>query len=249
MQENLPPELYKYTTAEAAKEILLTSSIRCSSPVCFNDPYDSSPPIELTKPLYIKGIRLEQLLNKSIELLNLYARIFCMSAVKDSILMWSHYADMHKGVVIEFDSSADKIKEAKEVIYGKSYTINVDEVKSRINNGLSMFFYKERDWKYEKEYRYVFLAKELNKTAEGYNKEKKTSYEKLLEDAKSIPTYEDCCIEKTAIKSVILGCNISEINEQSILEILRLKYPESKCYKAIKNEDSYKLSFGEIDIH
>lgn len=32
------------------------------------------------------------------------AGIVCFSATNDNILMWSHYADQHNGVVIGFDS-------------------------------------------------------------------------------------------------------------------------------------------------
>ena len=31
--------------------------------------------------------------------------IFSLSKVPDNILMWSHYADSHKGIVLEFDSN------------------------------------------------------------------------------------------------------------------------------------------------
>uniref|UniRef100_UPI0020CD2CC1 DUF2971 domain-containing protein n=1 Tax=Vibrio cholerae TaxID=666 RepID=UPI0020CD2CC1 len=31
--------------------------------------------------------------------------ILCLSAKEDSLLMWSHYGNSHKGYVIEFDTS------------------------------------------------------------------------------------------------------------------------------------------------
>ena len=33
-------------------------------------------------------------------------RVFCLSELDDSVLMWSHYADQHQGVVLGFDTEA-----------------------------------------------------------------------------------------------------------------------------------------------
>lgn len=44
-------------------------------------------------------------------------RILCLSAVGDSELMWSFYADNHRGVCLEFDGTADCFAEMEEVCY------------------------------------------------------------------------------------------------------------------------------------
>jgi hypothetical protein len=33
-------------------------------------------------------------------------RVYCLSEVCDSSLMWAHYADSHQGVCLEFDALA-----------------------------------------------------------------------------------------------------------------------------------------------
>jgi hypothetical protein len=41
--------------------------------------------------------------------------ICCLSSISDSILMWSHYSDHHKGIVVEFDTYQDKCTELFDV--------------------------------------------------------------------------------------------------------------------------------------
>lgn len=38
-------------------------------------------------------------------------RVLCLSAVRDNILMWSHYADEHKGAVLEFQPKIELVTE------------------------------------------------------------------------------------------------------------------------------------------
>lgn len=47
-------------------------------------------------------------------------RILCLSASCDSELMWSFYADYHRGICLEFDASAPCFDGAEEVRYAES---------------------------------------------------------------------------------------------------------------------------------
>lgn len=86
-----------------------------------------------------------------------------------NILMWSHYADSHKGMVIGFDASHSFFCNPKPY---DSYTGKLHEVdysKERphdiMNNAKSLFTTKAEDWAYENEYR---LIVDLNDTSQAY---------------------------------------------------------------------------------
>jgi len=49
--------------------------------------------------------KVEDLQRRFAEIFARYWRIFCVSRICNSILMWSHYADKHKGLVVGFDTS------------------------------------------------------------------------------------------------------------------------------------------------
>jgi len=79
--------------------------------------------------------------------------ICCFSSCKDNILMWSHYADNHKGVCLIFSSK--DMHAARKVNYEINYPnvsyFNDDEEK-KVN---ARYFTKAINWKYEDEYRVV----------------------------------------------------------------------------------------------
>lgn len=253
MEEKLPKTLYKYTSAKTAFNILSTSQIRFSSPETFNDPFEVSPPVKII------GFSREskEILSKTnfmksyhgiVETFISYLKLFCLSGTKDSILMWSHYADMHKGVVIGFDTSKDIINKCKKVTYEMG-TINIDktiENRKKLKNNIptsdinnldneqyqkALYYHKHRDWNYEQEYRcsYPFSEKEYQ---DAIQKKEQTKYAFIQ-------------ISEDSINSVYLGCKISEEDKLAILNIMSLKYPNIKCYQAQKSKDFYELDFIE----
>ena len=45
--------------------------------------------------------------------------VYCVSAKRDDILMWSHYADYHKGICLEFNGAARLMAHAQKVQYSQ----------------------------------------------------------------------------------------------------------------------------------
>lgn len=99
------------------------------------------------------------------------ALISCFSKRYDSILMWSHYGDKHKGICIEFDRP---VKDFFDVMYSKKrskfnledttrrllgYMLSNEEVdvndKELIRCISKPFIVKSLDWKYEEEVRCI----------------------------------------------------------------------------------------------
>lgn len=79
-------------------------------------------------------------------------RIFCLSERYDSALMWSHYADSHKGMVLVFDTNADPFREAERVEYRmvRPHILSSDRGHESMRRTLLV---KAEDWRYEQEWR------------------------------------------------------------------------------------------------
>ena len=48
-------------------------------------------------------------------------RLYCLTPSPDNTLMWSHYADDHKGICLEFANNNPLIRRARPVRYRKTY--------------------------------------------------------------------------------------------------------------------------------
>jgi hypothetical protein len=89
-------------------------------------------------------------------------RVICFSAIANNILMWSHYADGHKGIVLGFKIEGAR---APEVSYSREIKSSItleDFVKYVTSQGPvpkperpfeSAAYTKSPDWEYEKEIR------------------------------------------------------------------------------------------------
>ncbi len=88
--------------------------------------------------------------------LNSYG-IFSLSAVNDSVLMWSHYADNHRGICVEFDSERDpKLFERYSPVQYIEAPPSLAEtpVKHRSTaDAGKIFLCKSSHWSYEQEWR------------------------------------------------------------------------------------------------
>ena len=165
--------LYNY--ARVNKDILksiLNNTLWCSNTKNFNDPVDP----------YIRNFRKEEQ-NKFYNYLLDKIKVACLTTHNDNTLMWSHYADKHQGICIEYDIS--NIYKRKEVIFKKikyhtkmnrynSFTSNDDltirnfvlDEYTEINYIIESFTIKSKEWEYEDEYRILFYD-EKNENPNG----------------------------------------------------------------------------------
>lgn len=175
--------LYKYRAFNTnSLSILINKKIWVAKPGSFNDPFDCRIRFKIEKnsesfrkyldrterttgnlnndhEMFQKGLREF----REIEMQNL--GVFSMSQINDNILMWSHYADQHKGFCIEFVRSPDKgnwlgnIEVTKPVHYDCNYP-EVNPFDSDGNTDPSIFekmlFSKAKDWEYEREWRLTY---------------------------------------------------------------------------------------------
>lgn len=102
----------------------------------------------------------QELLNQSLEAIGL----LCLTETNDNLLMWAHYADSHKGFVLEFDTSRAPLiqrpgeNEWQGLPVAVSYqdgpiTTPCDSLELELPDELVLR--KSTAWKYEREWRVV----------------------------------------------------------------------------------------------
>lgn len=95
------------------------------------------------------------------EIVNTFKKgVLCLSRKFDSPLMWSHYANQHKGLCIEYDMRSVKDEHVQEVIYGGSRKILTSEINEWLDNPENdtrikqvCLLTKSGEWRYESEWR------------------------------------------------------------------------------------------------
>ncbi|EOD80642.1 hypothetical protein D515_00267 [Grimontia indica] len=178
--------LYKYTTFENVKH-LLDGTIRFTQPKAFNDPFELLPEMHISKVLSgfsisVLSPQTEQNLGlipeseesrhsddiasrELLDELNSKLGILCLTRNADSLLMWSHYADEYKGVVVEFDEEHEFFTGLFPIMYRKNrprldlaLLIEKDNVLR-----VSDISYKPYQWEYENEFRITRSLDDCNK--------------------------------------------------------------------------------------
>lgn len=145
--------------------------------------------------------------------------IYCFTKSKDNILMWSHYADNHKGICLEFNHSDSKLLLTKKVNYYNDYprinyfTSNYDELMT------IRYFTKAKDWEYEAEYRIVIPH---------FSKQQKK-------------------FEPKIITGVICGCCMPDDDIEELRSILKMRTTPITLYKAKKKEYEFGLDIELIE--
>jgi hypothetical protein len=150
-----------------------------------------------------------------------------MSKSYKNILMWSHYADEHKGLVFELDMEGNgsffnanimRKRKTEKVKYVKEYKLlsYLNDEKREVE---TLLLYKYKLWKYEKEYRII------NFGANG-------SYK----------------FNKKLIKKIYFGCKADETNIKKIIQLCQLNgFSHVKFKKAKLISGKFALDFDEIN--
>jgi hypothetical protein len=82
-------------------------------------------------------------------------RVYCLSSRCDSELMWSHYADKHRGVCLEFEVLNDLFFTALQVQYAEVYPRFSMTSFSGDEQQIAPLITKSNSWGYEKEFRLI----------------------------------------------------------------------------------------------
>jgi len=162
-QKDKPIRLYRYMGHRAAIRTIQARGFRVSRILGLNDPFEYSfgyediPAHEIKKALTERD-DLRRFLNERFGVL-------CYSRSAHDPVLWSHYADHHRGIVFEVECTPEEVKkELIKINYSRErvcvpFACHKDRVQNleklrRIFT--KMIRRKAPNWRYEREYRGVF---------------------------------------------------------------------------------------------
>lgn len=218
----LPPIIvYKYVDYTGGIRILKDRTLRLNSPTKFNDPFDchfdfidfshnkrvikkyvnytlghlSCEEKEKICRLFISNPN--DTINKSkrkLEEIRNKISLTCFSRIHNSLLMWSHYGEKHKGFCIgfKFHPATDNYFIGRVQYKYRYPRIKYFKMSKRYTIIKRWAFTKSKNWKYEKEVRLF-----------------------TYEDADLVP------IEKNSIVSLYLGCSMKDKQIEEVKNLLK----------------------------
>lgn len=211
---------YKYYKLnEYSKLALENGEVWTSSPREFNDPFDCLMTLKFSEN-EINNIFKEWAANKS---------ICCFSRNFRNILMWSHYADSHRGFCIGIDNYDIENSEIfSNVIYSKSFLEFDNEkifLKHDIEQGVNrnwekILTHKALDWAYEEEVRLIL------ELGENYTKGR---------------TFH---IGQASITQVFFGLCMSEGDKEILKNIMKGR--SCTFYQMVRSDNSFALEAKQM---
>jgi hypothetical protein len=176
-----------------------------SDPCTFNDPWDCRPRFSDRRLDALQDILADSARK---------VRIYCLSVIGDSTLMWSHYSQNHRGICLEFDTNNPLIQKARPCRYRNQYPEWPD-----LPLGLAeVFLAKAMDWSYEREFRLFGSSSD--------------SPAKLDGDFVRLPD--------GALTAIILGCQSHHHAE--VYELVKQFAPGLPIKQMVRIPHRYKLS-------
>jgi hypothetical protein len=167
-----------------------------------------------------------------------HSRVFCVAEQHDNVVMWSHYAEEHRGVVFKLrcvDEIDNTLLAAGKVQYTARFIpFLTEEVYTKHLTGeqridlipliWEIAFTKHIDWAYEREWR-VHVALLNEPAGDGY------------------ATYKE---DERVFEAIYLGCRMEPGDVQAICKHAKEYLPQMKIYKAEKSRRAFALTFSEL---
>ena len=196
----LPAQFYQYRPlTEYTIEAIQRQAVWMRGPLGFNDPFDSAFAVHMNlhdnveeeaKRAFVEdGRRSQEEIHRIISALKQVAewnrqrvasdlvdgmrrtlKVACFSEVSDSLLMWAHYADSHRGYIVEYDLTS--LTHQRDlgfarllfpVVYGNDFSgligcwdfLTKPETGNDIHYPTVAACHKASDWSYEQEWRAI----------------------------------------------------------------------------------------------
>lgn len=155
--------------------------------------------------------------------------VLCLSEVRDDIFMWSHYADGHRGIVLEFDKS--ELLNKSDFVFCKQvdYENNIVTLRD-INRGNAdkhaqlILLKKAKPWKYEKEWRIIVDPSRR----------------------KDIPGCRTLTFPRHALTGVIFGWKMSPEDKYTVHRWLKAGNHQVRIYQATRQVGAYSLKIDPL---
>jgi hypothetical protein len=231
---------YKYVPPKRV-DILENLKIRFTQVSALNDPFESFPAVRLPDDPSKRFISIEEFQTRIRRSVETTTGIISLSETPENVLMWSHYADSHRGFVIEFNSNHEYFKlGTQKVKYSKNRPLMIAEQGDHYTD---LFSTKSPDWAYEKEIRKSQLLHNNIEPLPNGNK-----FIRAIPGAKEDPTKIHLFdIPKEVITSVILGwksdnklrfCVADALNKNSMTHV--------KILHAIPSKEQYRMEIVSL---
>lgn len=184
------------------------------------------------------GLRRLPEVQKETRLLLNKCKILCLSDAPDLVTMWTHYAENHQGIALQFrciPQLDSPWKEARPVNYVENMPRLVDEQflsdllagnghfepKEIINR---LIYTKSTDWSLEREWRICFGT--------GRN---------------SDATFEDLPFHPLELGAIIFGFRMPKEDQKKFIGTAQQAYPNAQLLRVERDEKSFKLFLREIE--
>jgi hypothetical protein len=247
----------KFTSLDFALDMIKNKYIFFSNPLTFNDPLDSYFIQFLLKKQKGERRNLGSFLKIAEKKF-----IFCGTKEEniENVLMWAHYGDFHKGIVLKYKVPDKCLGRFEEVTYDgikhidfieatgerNFFKIPTNKTPEEIEDLVTKSaFSKDKEWKYEEEIRYLknFEKNELT-TENGWDVESIYLGSEYLSNSndnleKIIDIVEFCSAERIPVFRMKYSfCDETERFELKKMEWMRgeqLDYPNKNNVFAIKD--------------
>lgn len=227
-----------------------------SHPRMFNDPFDTNVNIGFLVDKIKDALRDHGRLVDAVEKIRPQFQdrhesrfLFCVNSEKpelkpyQEVLMWSHYADEHKGICLGLSMNSLQAKLQGQGIYGawpayygtlalETLLQHVDhwddrDFEERVTRILDKFsFIKSPNWSYEREFRFV----KLDENSRG-------------KPGVSVP------FEAGDIEHVVFGLRTPESDQKSIANIIRNKgWKHVAFFKAERGKGIFELELHPVEF-
>ena len=170
------------------------------------------------------------------KMLNEIYGMFTASSTRENILMWSHYADYHRGMTVGFHTERMMSSLASgrdrsgldfrldSVEYCHDYPLLRPDKVADEGWFSEQFLVKSEQWSYEKEYRATLIGPP-----------------KILEkERKQV-------LDSEVIAEVILGCRMPEEHKDQIFDILKKRASHVRLLQAVQSKTQFALGFEAIE--
>jgi len=173
--------------------------------------------------------------------------VYCLSEIRDNILMWSHYANCHHGICIGFETSTQNnplcirhndsdlkchpesayhnFLPIYKVDYKDQYPPPYDMFKGKTADLIAFLTTKGKDWNYEKEYRIILARGDKKKNIIKF--------------------------DKSILKEVIVGSKLNESFTEQVFNIIRKDYLAEghsvEVFESSLDNQRYKLNIKKIN--
>lgn len=238
------------------RDAIVHSVVRLSAPVEFNDPFDmrcrfivegtEQERLARYTSLIDEQMRYASPADKRVAIGNMMAAtqhggkiqrsvssirqttgVYCFAGNAKSVLMWSHYADKHRGVCLQFDTSRDfpVLSRAVRVIQVKGENLpTVNYIVGFMDQIEGMLLSKHEGWEYEQERRIILYRQS--------------------------GCYLD--IRPDCLRSIIFGLHATEASIDWIGGLLAdraaARFPRLSVFQAYAHPTKYKLVFRRREL-